>query len=267
MRFIEAILFPDIEPGSVCVEAPDVRWVDPTTLLIEEQYQRNVGDRSRKLIRGMVGAWDWRKFKMPNVVEIPAGLAVVDGQCTSIGAASNPLIDLIPVLVTTAPDMQTRAGAFVGLNRDRVNLTATQLHFADVAAGNEDALTIERVCQRAAVRVLRSQSPNWSPGDTIAVQAIGSLINRRHAKGAREVLQVLSEGCCAPITSGQIKAVEALLFDPEFKGKIEPTHISATFRQHGETMARDAGAFATTHGVRVWRALAATIYRKARGRG
>lgn len=80
---------------------------------------------------------------------------MIDGQHTAIAAASHPDIALIPVMVVEAVDQAERAGAFIGHNRDRLNITPMQMHYAAVAAGDEDALTVEQVCARAGVKILR----------------------------------------------------------------------------------------------------------------
>lgn len=266
MRSIKAIEFPDAPPGLVLAMAPEVIWADPRTLLVEEAYQRAIGEKGMKIIKGMVTAWDWRRFKMPNVCRIDEGLVVLDGQHTAIGAASNPMVEQIPLLVVAGDALADRAGAFVGVNRDRVNLTPMQLHKAAVVHGDEDALTLEQVCMRAGVKVLAAQTRSWKAGETVAVQAIASLINRRHAKGAREVLEVLVKGGVAPITSQLIKAVEAILFDTDFKGKVTPEKISETLIRR-PLLANEAAVFATTHRLPNWKAFTSVLFRAATGRG
>ncbi len=63
--------------------------VKPSTLLVDERYQRGLSERSIKLIRKIVSEWDWRAFKPPVVVDVGAGLEVIDGQHTAIGAATH----------------------------------------------------------------------------------------------------------------------------------------------------------------------------------
>ena len=157
--------------------SPTFEWADPCELLVDETYQRNLSDRSMRLIRRIVAGWDWRRFKPPVTAHTDAGLEVIDGQHTAIAAASHPAIKQIPIMVVDASDLRSRAEAFIGHNRDRLGITATQLHHAAVSAGDEDALTIEQVCQRAGVRLLRVQPGNavWRPGETIAIQAIKAL--------------------------------------------------------------------------------------------
>lgn len=60
-RPIKAIAIPGIEPGMADTPQPVVRMVNPSDLLVDEQYQRNLSERSVTLIRKIVGAWDWAR--------------------------------------------------------------------------------------------------------------------------------------------------------------------------------------------------------------
>lgn len=256
-----------ITPGISPCEPPAFEWVDPLTLVVDEAYQRQLSERSLDLIRKIIGNWDWRRFKPPVVTRCELGLVVIDGQHTAIAAATHPEIGQIPVMVVETGSAAEQARAFVGHNRDRLGITQMQVHFAAVAAGDEDALTIDQVCQRAGVRLLRMTPGNgaWKPCDTIAVHGIGALINRRGAQKARIILQVLAEARCAPVTAGQIKAVEMLLHDPEYRDHVVAADITSALLALGVGEAeREAKVFAAAHSVPAWRALGIILYRKAR---
>lgn len=269
VRPVRALQMGGVEPAMAEVARPTFEEIDPTSLLVDDAYQRNLSERSVTLIRKIVGAWDWRRFKPPVCARTDRGLEVIDGQHTAIAAASHPSIASIPVMVVAAEARADRAAAFIGHNRDRLQITQMQMHFAAAAGGDEDAQTINQVCERAGVKVLKSTPGNgvFKVGDTIAVRGIGALINRRGAMRAREVLQLLVEGRAAPVSAGQIKAVEALLHDPEFKGEIEPAAIVSAMLALGPDAAQQAAVFAATHGVPQWRGLAITLFRKGRRRG
>jgi hypothetical protein len=250
-------------------DAPTVEWVDPTTLLVDEGYQRHLSERSIRLISKIIAGWDWRRFKPPIVARTPDGLEVIDGQHVAIGAASRPDVGLIPVMVNAGVEKEARASAFIGHNRDRLGITPTQMHAAAAAAGDEDAITLDQVCARAGVVVLRNQPGNslFKPGETIAVSAIGALINRHGALGARRVLEVLANAGRAPITARGIKAVELLLYDTEYKGEIDGPDITTAIMSLGAEAERDAAVFAAAHNVPIWRALAVVLFRKGKRRG
>ena len=252
--------------GSPAGAAPAVQWVSPTDLFVDETYQRNLSKRSILLIKRIVGAWDWRRFKPPIVAKTDVGFEVIDGQHTAIAAATHPDIALIPVMVVSADERATRAGAFIGHNRDRIAITSTQMYFAALTAGDEDARTIEQVCHRAGVTILKYPPPNgyFEPGQTVAVTAIARLVERRGAMKARQVLEVLRLAEMAPVSAAAIRASELLLFDPEFAGEIEPGEITMTLMALAESADHEAKLFAATHKIPYWRALASVIFRRRR---
>lgn len=271
-RPIVALEMPGVTPGYVETDLPYLRWVDPSTLLVDEAYQRNLSDRSIKLIRKIVTKFDWRRFKPPIAVDTEGGTEVLDGQHTSIAAAIHPRIDQIPIIIVSAPELQDRAGAFIGHNKDRLTVSTTQMHHAAVAAMDDDALTIDQVCERAGVRVLRVQpgQGSYKPRDTMAVTAIGGLISKFGALRARQMLQVLSDAGCAPIGVVEIRAVSFLMTNDDYKNAFKPEDLTVTIRTLGPQALEDAKLFCLAHKVPAWRGLAVTWFkavRKVRGNG
>lgn len=266
-RPIRPLPLASLTPGLADAPSPTFEWVSPTDLQVDESYQRAMSERSIALIRKIVTNWDWRRFKPPVVARIGDMLLVIDGQHTAIAAATHPEILQIPIMVVVAAERADQALAFVGHNRDRLGITPMQMHFAAVAAGDEDALTIEQVCERAGVTILRISPAGgvFKPRQTVAVNAIAAIINRRGAQKARVVLQVLAEAEAAPVTSVQIKAIEMLLHDQEYRGQVEPADLTAAIRAMGLAAAeQEAKVFAAAHNVPNWRALGVVVFRKAR---
>lgn len=268
-RPVKPVSVAALSPVLVPSAQPRFEWVDPATLLVDETYQRGLSDRSMKLVRKIIAGFDWRRFKPPVCAQTEGGLEVIDGQHTAIAAASHPAVDLIPVMIVDGVEQSDRAGAFIGHNRDRLNITPMQMHFAAAAAGDEDAQTIAQVCERAGVIILKSTPANgvFKPRTTVAVQAIGALINRRTALKARQALQVLAEADLSPINALHIKAAELLLFDKEYAGEIEAEGITNALLALGSEAEQEAGVFAATHNIPKWRALAIVLFKKGRRRG
>lgn len=268
-RAIAGLQLPGLEPAPVSGARPRFIDADPAKLLVDETYQRGLSERSVALIRKIVAGWDWSRFKPPVVAETSEGLEVIDGQHTAIAAVCHGGLGQIPVMVVEADEQAGRAKAFIGHNRDRINITQTQLHAAAVAAGDEDAMTVDQVCQRAGVRVLRNPPSGgvFQPGDTLAVSSITALVNRRGAMKARIVLQVLTEARCAPVSAGQIKAIEMLLHDGEYAGAVDAGDLTTALIALGDDAEREARIFAAAHKVPVWRALGIVLFKRAtRGR-
>lgn len=264
LRTVECLEIKNATPGEVRGSDPTFEWVEPATLLVDECYQRELSARSLRLIRKIVTGWDWRRFKPPVVAPIDDGLEVIDGQHTAIAAATHPMIHQIPVMVVRADERAHRAAAFIGHNRDRVAITPMQMHVAAVVAGNDEALTVDQVCRRAGVRLLRAPpgDQEYEPGETIAVSSISKLIDRRGAMRARQILQVLAEAECAPVSAAGIRAVEMLLMDPEFAGQMSAEELCCIIRDLGPAAISEAKLFAATHRIPLWRALGTVLFRR-----
>lgn len=265
-REIRRMELPQLTVAAIAGAPPVFEWVDPASLLVDQKYQRELSQRSITLIRRIVAAWDWRRFKPPVVARTEGGLEVIDGQHTAMAAASHPDITTIPVMLVEAAEMAQRAQAFIGHNRDRLGITPMQMHFAALAAGDPEASTLAQVCERAGVTVLKSTPAAgvFKPGDTVAVSGITALINRRGAMRARQVLEVLAKAHCAPVSAGGVKAVEMLLHDPEYVGQVEADAITSALLALGDAAEQQAKVFAAAHNVPVWKALGVTLFRKAR---
>jgi len=262
MRSIAALNFPDVVPSTIDTAPPELRIVHPGDLCVDETYQRGLSERSIKLIRKIVSEWSWTAFKPPVVVEVDGALEVIDGQHTAIAAVTHGGINQLPVLIVQAKSHETRANAFVRHNRDRIQVTATQLHNAMVAAGDEDATTVHQVCERAGVKILRNPPPmgKFKPGDTLAVSTIKALVNRRYAAGGRKVLDVCIASGVTPVSAHLIKAVEHLMFAKEYVGEIEPERIAAVVSAKASTLDDEAKRFSTERKVPFWRAYASVIF-------
>jgi hypothetical protein len=157
LRRVEPVSLQGIEPGGADMARPSYREVDPSTLLIDDSYQRSLSEKGKALIARMIAAWDWRSFKPPSVVEVDGELHIIDGQHTAIAACSHPAIDTIPVQVVEAPETAERALAFVRVNRDRVAVSKPEMFHAMVEAGDETAMTVAQVCARAGVTVRKGK--------------------------------------------------------------------------------------------------------------
>lgn len=260
LRKIEPMTMPGVVPGGADMPEPTTRRARPGDLFVDEAYQRNLSDRSVALIRKMVARWDWRVYQLPLVVMVDGAMHVIDGQHTAIAAASHPSIDTIPVLVVDAADANARAAAFLGRNRDRIIVTPNQLHYAAVVAGNdEDATTVDQVCRRAGVRILKFPPGRawFKPGDTLAIGAVYALVRRRGAMGARKVLEACAKAKLAPVPASFIKAVETVA-----AGGVDLDDVATVIRAAGiEAAAKEA---AVAQDVPVWRALAVIITRRLR---
>lgn len=140
-----------------------------------------------------------------------------------------------------------------------------ELHHAAVAAGDEDALTVQQVCDRAGVKILR-QPPSkgaYLPRETVALVAIRTLIDKRGALRARQILEALADAGLAPITAGAMKAADHILTDPEMSPEIDLAGLTAAIRAAADTVEHETKITATTLCIPAWRAMA-IVWFKAR---
>ena len=250
-------------PAEAMGAMPGLVEIDPTSLYIEEEYQRDLGRRSFDLIRRIVEEWDWNKFKAPNcALNEDQRLVVTDGQHTAIAAACHPLITRIPVLISTNTSLEGRAAAFIGVNKNRLAITSLQMYRAAVAAGDEVAVAVEAACRAAKVTIVATARPRgeWRPGETIAVVAISNVVKDKGRAGGGRVLKILVAGRQMPITAMLVKAVAALLYSPEWMWRDDDALANLLARhtpEHWESFARSNASGMPTH-----RALAVEFYRR-----
>jgi hypothetical protein len=261
---VAALDLPDLKPAPLGGMAePIFDRIAPGDLLIDESYQRGLSARSLRLVRYIVEGWDWLKFKPPVVAITDRGFEVVDGQHTAIAAACHPAISTIPILAVDGSDHARRARAFVSHAVDRLQATPTQVWHAAVAAGDEDAMTIRNVLDRAGVKLLPYPPTDGVYGinDTVALGAVRRLIDRRGAMRAREVLEIVAKAELSPITADHIRMAEALLADPDYAGGLTVARITVALRDITPKQIAEAKEVAFAKRLPVWRALAAVLYR------
>ena len=245
--------------------------VAPTELLIDGSYQRDLSDRGLRLIHRIVEGWDWRRFKPPVCAWTERGLVVIDGQHTAIAAATHGGLSTIPVMVVEAKEAKDQASAFVGHNRDRLALHPTQIHHGAVAAGEPEALKLERVVTAAGARIVRNPygAKKYAVGDTIAVSTIDKLTRDWGDRRATELLRLLVDGGLGLITKEHIRAAEELLSSPQYTDEFDEADFPTAVRKAAATAEKDAKLFAADHATSFWRGLVHVWFRavKKRRRG
>lgn len=263
-RPIEAVSLGDEAELPPVGPLPEIIWVDPRSLVVDERYQRSLSRRSLALIRQIATGWDWAKFTPPICSRLPDGrLAVDDGQHTSIGAASHPGVTSIPVLVTHSVELEERAASFLAHNTAKLGMTAMQLHHAAVAAGDPVAVGVQRAADAVGIAVLRSQPQRFPPSSTIAVSALAAVYRRVGEAGLVRVLTVLKPVKLTPIGQAHLRAVTAVLFDREYVDSVRSEDLTATITGRPNAM-NEASVLASSHRVPLWKALAVIYFRHTR---
>jgi len=260
LRRIEALSFPDAAPAIVAGKRPELRWLAPTDLYVDATYQRDLSRKSLTLIKAIYKGFAWNRVKPPIVVDEDGRYHVIDGQHTAIAAASLGLPEL-PCVIVEAVALDERARAFVGHNSDRIAVSGFAIYKALRAAGDPDALDVERVCARAGVRIREfTQSCVLSVGDTKALGLIRALIKRRGVVKARKVLECLAKAGLAPIPGSAITAAENIICVERVGVDLDV--LTVVIRTDGEAGIAKARGKASADRSPVWRALMARWLRR-----
>lgn len=235
----EAMAPPDLGPR------PELRWVAPTDLVIDAAYQRDLTDRSRRLIQRIIREFAWRKWKPPIVVETAEEeLHCIDGQHGAIAAATRGVAQ-IPVFVVVAETQRDRAESFVAHNKDRLVMSPFDIFRAKLAAQDEDACDTANVCKWAGVtlRAINPLTPT-NVGDCASVGTVQALVKRQGVAQAKAVLESLVKGGRAPISAAEIAAVEAVMILVRPQTNVgEMARVIEAVSDHGVAQARmKAGA-------------------------
>jgi len=249
------------DPG----EVPVLDWVDKHLIDVDPTYQREL-DEAR--VQRMVEWFDWRSFGALVLTRAEGGrFNTPDGQHRLAAALRHPKVTVVPAVIVEAEGTAAEAEVFVGINKDRRNVTALQLFWAQIAAGDHDAGRVVDIAKRAGAAVCRypASKGEYSASDTIAVGIIDALIKKWGDRRTIGIIEQLVKGKLAPITSQHLRAAEALLTDNEFED-LDPEMLWVAVDACRLTLEADAKAFAQTHRVPAWKAMASTWFRRARKR-
>lgn len=265
LRPIKPMSFPDLAPALDFGPKPLVKWVAPTSLLVDGAYQRDLSERSIRLIRRTIETFRWNRYKPPIVVQAAEdALHVVDGQHTAITAATLNIPEIL-IMIVGADTLDERARAFVGHNSDRVVVSPYDIYRALLASGDPDAVDVDNVCRRAGVRIrVISPSSAIAEGDTAAIGLIRALVKRRGVIPARKVLQCLVKAKRAPVTGAEIKAAELIIC--EQRPDIDLDELTAVIRIEGTTGLAKALAKAKTDRTVGFREVAARWLKRLGGK-
>jgi hypothetical protein len=174
------------DPGPV----PELLWLDPAELVVDDQYQRMLTvSRGSAQVRKIVREFSWRAF---GALVVSAGAdgryAVLDGQHRAAAALSHGAIGRVPcVLVTGGVPEQARA--FARINSDRRRLDQAQTFHALVAAGDARAVALKALLDEAGVAVQRNPHPDGVR--PLHTRAIGPLNQMMQRVGEVHVLDAL----------------------------------------------------------------------------
>lgn len=193
---------------------PKISWLPLSALVIDESYQRALSHRSIQLVRRLVETWDWNCFKPLSVAPVEDGqYEVVDGQHTAIAAATHGAIDMLPCLVLDATTRAERSKAFVGINRDRIALTAFALYRARLIAGEAQAVAVDAALTASGASLREAiRYDEDTPAGTCSCTSTLLLIVRGHGQEIlTRALTIARQAEVSPIPAAVLKALADMI--------------------------------------------------------
>lgn len=210
--------------------APQLLWIEVNQLVVDPVYQRDIGRRGATNVKLIAENFDWSKFAPVIVAPVEGGrFAIVDGQHRTTAAALRGQ-KTVPCQIVQA-DRAKQAEAFAAVNGNVTKTNAQQLFHARLAAGDDAASRLARVCEAGGVEITRRNFTvrEAKVGQTQAVGALGRCLDRFGDATLITALQCITQ--TGDGNPGMLRAtiVEALC---------EVLHSQSEWREAGETLLR-----------------------------
>ncbi|CAM3093066.1 ParB N-terminal domain-containing protein [Paracoccus nototheniae] len=184
-----------LPPAEMTVQPPPrLLWVEISSLVIDDRYQRPLGPANWSAIKRMAAEFRWSRFSPVVVAEADGGrYALIDGQHRAHAAALCGL-DRIPAMVTIVPERE-QAAAFIDINTRQIAVRSQNVYRAALEAGEEWALRCRRAVEAAGCRMMTSNasSCNRKPGQVFTIDLIRTLTIGSGAQHVTHALAALLE--------------------------------------------------------------------------
>lgn len=206
------------KPTAVCGPVrnapPTLEWIAVDRLQVDPAYQRATdGPNSRKIIVGMVKAWDWALCQ-PLVVSRRAdgSLFILDGQHRHTGAVERGDIPHLPCVILSGCDTESEAEAFVALNTKRQKLSQADIFHGMLAAGDETAKATALLLEQTGWRIVGHTSTNaYRPGDLACAPMLANAVRVHGEPIVRNALTSLREAYQDKAVTNAATLIKALL--------------------------------------------------------
>jgi len=138
-------------------DAPELKWVDISDLVIDDTYQRKLEKRGRKNIEAIAADFWWSRFTPLLVAPVIGGrFAIIDGQHRTHAAAIFGYKS-VPAMVVEMP-LEEQARAFSWVNGNVTNVTPFQIFRAALAAGEDWAVRANAAVRAAGCRLMTANA-------------------------------------------------------------------------------------------------------------
>ncbi len=215
--------------------APFLEWIIVERLVIDTEYQREIGRRGANNVIQIAEHFDWSKFAPVIVAPVEGGrFAIVDGQHRTTAAMLRDIKE-VPCQVVQA-DRAKQAAAYAAVNGNITKTTAQQLYHARLASGDVDALEIAKICSAADVEILRRNvsQPEMKVGQT---QAIGALMRCAKLYGRDTLITALQ--CVTQTSDGNAGFLKATVIE----ALCQVLHNVPSWRDGGDALLRAMDKF------------------------
>jgi hypothetical protein len=157
---------------------PELARLPVEKLGVDRTYQRTLDTKAGKILIARIAArFRWSAFQA--ILATPdgkGGWLIIDGQ-HRVAAARQLGIKRVPAVIVDAVSVAEQAAAFVEANQARVSINPFALFHARLAAGEEEAGELQRLCEKAGITIPRYPLPadKIKPGETLALGTLAKI--------------------------------------------------------------------------------------------
>lgn len=173
---------------------PVLQYCTPAQLDVDRTYQRELDQRSLRLVAEIARDWDWGLCQPLVVARRRDGrMFVVDGQHRLEAARRRGDIQQLPCVIIMPDSDGDEASAFVKLNQQRRPLTPFALYRGAVAAGDPSACALASVLREVGFAL--SGTADWThmkPGQLNNVGKVRAFHAKHGDRATRVVLECLA---------------------------------------------------------------------------
>jgi uncharacterized protein DUF6551 len=171
IRKLRPIVAKDVPGGGLPGPRSELQWIALEKLVVDDRYQRSIGDRGRENVMRILANFEWSKFAPVVVTPVEDGrFAIIDGQHRATAALMHHLINEVPCMIVNVTPEEA-AACFAAINGQVTAITKGQIHHARVQAGDPVAVGLQEALDAAGVRILKYKVPNnpYRVGETLAI--------------------------------------------------------------------------------------------------
>lgn len=169
-------------------ELPTLEFVSVDLIDVDGNYQRDI---KPALVERILRKFSWAKFGAVVLSRKPDGrFAIVEGQHRWKAATLHPKVDAVPAVIVNHDSAAGEAESFLAINRDRMAVTSVEQYWAGLTAGDERAIAISAVLQKAGCDVVPEMG-HYRPNLTNSIGAIDRCLKRYGEGATRRALLIV----------------------------------------------------------------------------